>query len=51
MVAERDGGLTEIDREYVKGLVPRLEDDHYVSSIQDVDSQPAAVRLPDQQGR
>ena len=38
VVAERDGGLTETDREYVKGLVPRLEDDHYVSSIQDVDS-------------
>ncbi|MFZ0142041.1 MAG: MMPL family transporter [Aeromicrobium sp.] len=36
VVAEREGGLTEVDRQYVKGLVPRLDDDHYVSSIQDV---------------
>ncbi len=36
VVAEREGGLTEADRQYVKGMVPRLEDDHYVSSIQDV---------------
>ena len=36
VVAEREGGLTEVDRQYVKGLVPRLDDDHDVSSIQDV---------------
>ncbi len=36
VVAEREGGLTEADRQYVKDLVPRLEDDQYVSSIQDV---------------
>jgi len=36
VVAERDGGLTDADHGYVKGLVPRLEDDEYVSSIQDV---------------
>ena len=36
VVAEREGGLTEVDRQYVKGLVPRLDDDNYVSSIQDV---------------
>ncbi len=36
VVATRDGGLTELDRTYVRGLVPRLEDDRYVSSIQDV---------------
>src|SRR5687768_5341476 len=36
VVAERDGGLTDTDRQYVKDLVPRLDDDKYVSSIQDV---------------
>ncbi|MGI9085252.1 MAG: MMPL family transporter [Aeromicrobium sp.] len=36
VVAEREGGLTDADRRYVKGLVPRLEDDRFVSSIQDV---------------
>ncbi len=36
VVAERDGGITAVDRQYVKGLVPRLDDDHFVSSIQDV---------------
>ncbi len=40
VVAERDGGLTDTDREYVKGLVPRLDDHADVSSIQDVDSSP-----------
>lgn len=36
VVATRDGGLTDGDRTYVKGLVPRLDNDHDVSSIQDV---------------
>ena len=36
VVATRDGGLTELDRTYIRGLVPRLEDDDDVSSIQDV---------------
>ena len=36
VVAERDGGLTEADRRFVKDLVPRLDDNHYVSSVQDV---------------
>ncbi len=40
VVAERDGGLTEADREYMKGLVPRLEGDEYVSSIQEIDANP-----------
>lgn len=36
VVAEREGGLTDADRGYVKGLVPHLDRDRYVSSIQDV---------------
>jgi RND superfamily putative drug exporter len=36
VVAARDGGLTDRDRTYVKGLVPRLQRDHDVSSVQDV---------------
>ena len=40
VVAEREGGLTETDQQFVKGLVPRLDDDKYVSSIQDVSASP-----------
>ena len=36
VIAARDGGLTDRDRAYVKGLVPRLQADHDVSSVQDV---------------
>ena len=36
IVAERDGGLSDADHDYVKGLVSQLEEVDYVSSIQDV---------------
>jgi RND superfamily putative drug exporter len=36
VVAERDGGLTDTDRRFVEGLVPKLEDESGVSSVQDV---------------
>ena len=51
VVAERDGGLTDADRQYVKGLVPRLDDDHYVSSIQDVSDNRLLFDSLDEQGR
>jgi RND superfamily putative drug exporter len=36
VVAAREGGLTDRDKAFVKGLVPRLQADHDVSSVQDV---------------